>query len=391
MSPEPLDWRRTERTLLEAVLQQLPSALIIAEAPSGRLRSGNQQVEKIFRGPFPPSKSIEDYKEWKGFHPDGRQYQPEEWPMARAIRLGETVIGEEIRIVRRDGTLGFVSVYAAPIRDATGQIIAAVVLFDDITDRKQAEQLSQQREQVSAEARSLAAAAHELKNPLQGLGNSLYLLGQEFSDGPARQYLVLAQQEVERIKQIASDTLGSFREHSTETEVSVSQILESSLEFYAEKIRFKQVTVDQRTDCIGVIKSLPVEIRQLFDNLLVNALEAVPMGGQIAIHLFESRDWTQAGRSGFRVVILDNGPGILPQHREKLFQPFFTTKAGKGTGIGLWVVQRIVQKHLGSIHVRSSRRNGASGTAFSIFLPTAAAADATDAPRPVAMPLPKAA
>jgi len=93
---------RNERAFLETVLHQMPAGVIIAEAPSGRLTMGNDEVEKIWGGPFRPSKSVEEYGQWIGFHADGRRYEPHEWPIARAIRRGEIVLGEEIRIRRFD-------------------------------------------------------------------------------------------------------------------------------------------------------------------------------------------------------------------------------------------------------------------------------------------------
>jgi two-component system NtrC family sensor kinase len=115
-----------------------------------------------------------------------------------------------------------------------------------------------------------------------------------------------------------------------------------------------------------------VEIRQAFDNVIANALEAAPFNGTLIVHLFDSRDWRELQSSGCRLLVLDDGPGIPQEHRSKIFEPFFTTKIEKGTGIGLWVVRRIVIKHRGSIHVRSSTRSPRTGTAVSLFFPATA-------------------
>ncbi len=128
----------TTQTHLALILQQMPAGVIIAEAPSGRLILGNAQIEQIFRHPFLHSTSIRNYTGWKGFHPGGRPYRPEEWPMARAITAGDVIIGEEITILRGDGTLGTIRVNAAPIRNPSGHIIAGVVVLDDITAERQA-------------------------------------------------------------------------------------------------------------------------------------------------------------------------------------------------------------------------------------------------------------
>lgn len=129
-----------ERSQLEAIIQQMPAGIVIAKAPSGKIILGNQQVEQIWRQPFIPSADIAQYKEWKGFHPDGRPYEPLDWPLARSITTGELVTQEEISILRGDGTLGVILVNSTPIRDRQGKIIAGVVMFNDITERKQAQE-----------------------------------------------------------------------------------------------------------------------------------------------------------------------------------------------------------------------------------------------------------
>ncbi|MEW6379615.1 MAG: PAS domain S-box protein [bacterium] len=128
-----------EQSRLEAVVQQMPAGVSIAEAPSGKLVLSNEQVEKIWRHPPLKSASIEQYSEWKGFHPDGRPYQHEEWPLARSIRTGEVVMNEEIAILRGDGSCGTISISSAPIRDRDGQIVAGVVTISDITERRKVE------------------------------------------------------------------------------------------------------------------------------------------------------------------------------------------------------------------------------------------------------------
>ncbi|MBX6343063.1 MAG: PAS domain-containing protein, partial [Thermomicrobiaceae bacterium] len=109
---------------LEAVIQQMPAGVIIAEAPSGRLILGNDQVRRIWRQPFYPSDSIPDYDAYRGFHPDGRPYRPEEWPLARSIATGEVVTDEEIEILRGDGTRGTILVSSAPIYGRDGRVMA---------------------------------------------------------------------------------------------------------------------------------------------------------------------------------------------------------------------------------------------------------------------------
>jgi PAS domain S-box-containing protein len=126
--------------LLDQALKDMPLGVLIAEAPSGRLIFANEQVRQIWRHATVPAVAMDGYGEYKGFHADGRPYEPGEWPLARAILLGETIVDREIVFERGDGTRGVMSVSAAPIRDDEGQIIAGIVAFTDISRRKLAEQ-----------------------------------------------------------------------------------------------------------------------------------------------------------------------------------------------------------------------------------------------------------
>jgi len=129
----------SQRTLMEAVIQQMPSGLIVAEAPSGRLVLGNRQVERILRHPFISAGDVGDYHDHAGFHPDGRPYEADEWPLARAIRLGEVVESEEIDYILGDGAWATIETSAAPVRDTSGVVVAGVVTFHDVTERRRAE------------------------------------------------------------------------------------------------------------------------------------------------------------------------------------------------------------------------------------------------------------
>ena len=134
-----LEQLEDERARWEAVLRQMPVGVIIAEAPSGRVTFGNDRVEQIWGQPFRPAASIEEYAQFPAFHPDGRPYEPEEYPLARSIRTGEVVTGEQIGFRRGDGTWGTLSVNSAPIRDRQGRIVAAVMAFSDITEQMRIE------------------------------------------------------------------------------------------------------------------------------------------------------------------------------------------------------------------------------------------------------------
>ncbi|HJS98852.1 MAG TPA: MASE1 domain-containing protein [Terriglobales bacterium] len=234
----------------------------------------------------------------------------------------------------------------------------------------QAQQVLQESEKLAATGRLAATIAHEINNPLESLTNLLYLIEADNSLSEAgRRFASAAGQEVKRTAHITKQMLAFHRQSTTPVEISLSEILDNVVELYAAKIEQSGITVQKQYDTAATIEGFPAELRQVFANLLGNAIEAIGQHGVVRLHTFASREWNNARRAGVRVVIADNGVGISPENRRRLFQPFVTTKGERGTGLGLWVTSGIVKKHEGSIRLRSSTRAGRSGTCFSIFLP----------------------
>ena len=134
------DQLEIERARFEAILEQMPSAVIIGEAPKGRLVLGNPQVGKVFGHDFRSVQDVADYSgAYRGFHADGTELRAEEWPLARAILHGETTEGEEVIIERGDGSMGVIRLNAAPILDKDQNISGGIVVFDDVTQRARAD------------------------------------------------------------------------------------------------------------------------------------------------------------------------------------------------------------------------------------------------------------
>ncbi len=114
------------------------------------------------------------------------------------------------------------------------------------------------------------------------------------------------------------------------------------------------------------IQALAGELKQAVANLVSNAADAVPHGGTICVRIDCHEDATS---KIVKIIVEDDGPGIAPEHRDHIFEPFFTTKKDVGTGLGLWVTKEIIERHSGTVEVRSSNGTDLSGTAFSITLP----------------------
>ena len=235
-------------------------------------------------------------------------------------------------------------------------------------------------EKQSLGVRAVAIAAHELKSPVESMTYLVYLLRQSPRlDEQLRDYVKQLDNELERMRHVLSQTLRAYREPANPTLVSLSDVLDTILRFYDHKIAFKQIQVERRYECDGWVKALSEDLRQVFSNLVVNALEALRLNGKLTVHVYQSRDWNDARRSGVRVVIADNGSGILTENRSKVLRQAFTTKGGKGTGLGLQVTAKIVQKQGGNIRFRSSAKPGRNGTAFSVFLPALVSLEAETA------------
>ncbi len=125
-----------------------------------------------------------------------------------------------------------------------------------------------------------------------------------------------------------------------------------------------------------VVQGFPVELRQVFLNLLGNAVQAMPKGGKLRVYVREATDWGLKQR-GTAISIIDTGVGIRPEDAKRLFQPFFSTKSTKGTGLGLWISKGIVQKYYGTLTCRSYRSQDLCATCFRVFLPVTTASGPT--------------
>jgi PAS domain S-box-containing protein len=256
---------------------------------------------------------------------------------------------------------------AMPVRDAEGNVVRWFGTNTDITEQRRSEEALRQTEKLAATGRLAASIAHEINNPLEAVTNLVYLARRQPLN--VEKYLKLADQELDRIAQITKNTLGFYRDSTSPAEVDISTTLEEVLSLYARKIHFKRITL--RPDYGNGLKVMgyPGEIRQIFANLIANAIEALSDEGFLVIRASRARMLNGDGLPGVRITFLDNGSGIAPAHRKKIFEPFYTTKKDVGTGLGLWLTQNLVMKHHGSLHVRSSVQPGRTWTAFSVFLP----------------------
>jgi signal transduction histidine kinase len=210
-----------------------------------------------------------------------------------------------------------------------------------------------------------AGIMHEVKNSLQGVASALFVLEHEPELSPrARQYVSIAQQELARVFDVSAQTLSLIR-HEKPVLVCLGDVIDDVLNVYSAKIAFKEIQVERRYDFAGQIESNPVALRQIFSNLVLNALESAPREtGRLTIHAYHCL-LEKGEYSGVEIEFINNGPAIPKECRQKIFEPLFSTKNGKGSGLGLWVTHRLVEKQKGRLRLLDRGEE----TCFSVFLP----------------------
>ena len=151
----------------------------------------------------------------------------------------------------------------------------------------------------------------------------------------------------------------------------LSEVVEGVIALFRPRLLAGGITVDIRAANEVAIACMPSEAQQIFANLVANSIEAMSERGMMVIRLRPSRNWRAHAVDGMRVTFCDSGVGMDRATMRRIFEPFFTTKPETGTGLGMWVVAQLVERHGGNVRVWSRQRFGASGTVFSIFLPMA--------------------
>ncbi len=190
-------------------------------------------------------------------------------------------------------------------------------------------------------------------------------------DENGRLYLQMAQKELDRVAQITVQTLRFHRQSSRPVPTRISDLIQTVLALFDSRIRRQGITIERRYRESSPIFAFEGEVRQVIVNLLGNAMDAMPGGGCIHVRTAGTRDWA-SGAKGLSVTVCDDGSGMDEETIGHLFEPFYSTKGITGTGLGLWVSKEIVDRHHGSIRLRS--RPGADSqtgrTLFRVFFPT---------------------
>lgn len=302
---------------------------------------------------------------WKSVHDPARLPEVvEKW--TASIKTGQrfTMI---FPLRGKDNTFRDFLTIAVPVRDSTGQVVRWFGTNTDVTEQRRSEEALRQTEKLAATGRLAASIAHEINNPLEALTNLIYLARK--NPAKSESYLAIADQELDHIAEITKHTLGFYRDTTTPVQVNIGDVVHDVLELYSRKLQFKNISIKERDEAAAGILGYPGELRQVFANLVANAIEAMQQDGHLSIKTSTVRNGASGKTAGVRVSVMDDGCGIEKSEMTRIFEPFYTTKKDTGTGLGLWLTQNLVAKHNGHIHVRSRVDHGKSWTIFSVFLP----------------------
>jgi signal transduction histidine kinase len=279
----------------------------------------------------------------------------------KSLRLFNPGTRSEIEYAARSGK----------IYDGRGQVAYTVTVLRDFSTWKKLEQLQMERrmlemEKFAATGRLAGTIAHEINNPMEAIKNAIYLLKGKLDRSAEPVYEVL-KNETDRVTRIVRQMLGLYRNTNQLGTFDLNAVIEDTLALFGRPLLKTKVNV--RTDLGNVppMRGSADQFRQLLSNLVVNAQDAMPEGGELILRTRHLR--AADGIHGWiTIAVVDCGSGIPKDLRSSIFEPFVSTKGEKGTGLGLWIVKGIVENHAGRIQVRSTP---GKGTIFKLAFPIA--------------------
>ena len=256
------------------------------------------------------------------------------------------------------------------IRSGPESASGTILIVTDVTDNKKLQEMLRVSERLAATGRLAHVIAHEINNPLEALANLLYLsLAATASNSEAHSYAQQASLELVRISTITKQVLSYHRDATEPVMTPGNELLESVLALFRSQALSRGIQISRKLGCTEAVLVHPGEIRQVFGNLITNALDAIalPRGG-LHVRCCGSMD-VRNGRRGIRFLFSDSGTGISDDVLPRIYEAFYTTKESRGSGIGLWLSADVIARHHGTIRVRTRTAGPYHGTLFDIFLP----------------------
>src|SRR5579872_3503069 len=271
----------------------------------------------------------------------------------------------EFRLLRHDGQHRCVLARGVPVFRSDSTVKEWVETCTDIQDRKDSERALRRSERMAMAGQLAAAIAHEINNPLQAVTSLVYLMRTRANNEELRRFATQAQEELARITEISAQTLGMYRKSTNPMMTDVAELLSALVQLF--KATFDKNNIRVRSELVRgtAILAFPNELKQLFANLISNAIDATPSGGEVRIMARPATQYRESGPKGVRVVVADTGSGIEEGIKRHIFEPFVTSKGETGTGLGLWICDDIVKRHGGTLKLKS-KVGARSGSVFSI-------------------------
>ncbi len=350
----------------EHIVQSMSSGLLTTDL-EGNLTSFNRAAEEI------SGFTLEEIKGKRCWEVLDLEKLKEVYAVPRKIRLPYRFDGE---CHRKDHTKLLLGVTVSDLR-GEGGTTGFIGIFQDLTQIREMEEEIKRKEQLATIGEMAAGMAHEIKNPLASLSGSMQVLSQEpMLKEDQKTLMKIAVQETERLDSIITGFLRYAKPSPPNRKAcNLQSLLQETISFFKQAGEYrgniKVIFKEEKDSCIASVD--PDQMKQVFWNLLINAVQAMPEGGVLRV---ETRDVDEingqrydGGGNGdgsfFQIRFQDSGEGISTANIEKIFFPFFTTK-DRGSGLGLAIVHRIIEEHGGRIEVKS--RKG-EGTTFTILLP----------------------
>jgi PAS domain S-box-containing protein len=296
---------------------------------------------------------------------DRQRYQAE---LDDLVSGKSTGLVSEHRYLYPNGDDVWVRTSVATVHDSEGHALHIIAVCENITERRKTQQALRESERLALVGRLSTSIAHEINNPLEVIANLIYLIREAEDPADVQRLADLAREELGRVTRIVVQTLQLHKQTPEPTATDIAQLVESILMLHRNKLVRAKIRLNLEKKNAPHLICFPGEIRQILVNLIDNAVDAMEGGGELRVRFGPATDW-RTGASGVRITVADTGRGMTEAVRKRIYEPFFTSKGEKGTGLGLWVSASIIASHKGNIKVRSSQGTGASGTTFSIILP----------------------
>jgi PAS domain S-box-containing protein len=286
--------------------------------------------------------------------------------LRKTLRTRRGIRRVERAIRRADGTAFPAACTTTLLRNPMGEVYGAVAVFDDLTEIKEMEERIRALDRLAALGRFTAGIAHEIRNPLTGIGTGVQYLERHLSDDPSQhENIEFIQREISRLDRIVEDLFRVTHPHplrkSPELPVMVLRRAMRSLGTLPAE-RGVEIAVDM-PEGLPAVPVDPDQIQQVLLNLLKNAVEATPTGGEVRVVAYAAPA-EEPPKMVFQV--LDTGPGIGAEDLPHIFEPFYTKGKANGTGLGLYVSHGIVERHGGELHAATAHGGGA---VFTVKLP----------------------